>query len=322
MKNRKYVFAAALGMLLLILDSRCALESARQGLELCILTVIPSLFPFLFLSSILTAGLWGSRSRLLRLAANCFRIPAGAESLLLSGFLGGYPAGAAAIGEAYQKGRLQPDTARRLLACCSNAGPAFLFGMVAPQFPDKAMVFLLWGIHMVSAALVSFCFPCPKEPQTVLDAKKLSVTQTMHRSLRTMALICGWILLFRIIIGFLDRWVLWMLPDPVRILIWGFLELSNGCCALGRIQSVSLRFVAAAAMISFGGLCVAMQTASVTYGLPVKAYWKGKVLQTLFSILLSAAAIHGLWVLAAIILTAVLILPKDVKKEVAIRRLS
>ena len=41
--------AASMGMLVLILDGKTALEGARQGIELCLRTVVPSLFPFFLL---------------------------------------------------------------------------------------------------------------------------------------------------------------------------------------------------------------------------------------------------------------------------------
>ena len=52
MEKRKWIvsLAAAAGILVLILDSRTALAGAAQGLSLCLKTVIPSLFPFIFLS--------------------------------------------------------------------------------------------------------------------------------------------------------------------------------------------------------------------------------------------------------------------------------
>ena len=59
MKSRKLLVGtvAAIAMLILILDGRCALYSAAEGLELCIRTVIPSLFPF-FNLSIGLVGCW------------------------------------------------------------------------------------------------------------------------------------------------------------------------------------------------------------------------------------------------------------------------
>ena len=317
MSRRNHIMAAGacLGMLLLILDSRCALESAQQGLELCIRTVIPSLFPFLFLSGLITASLWGNSRSLLRPAAKAVFIPSGAESLFLPGFLGGYPAGAAAIGSAFRTGHLSRDTANRLLAFCSNAGPAFLFGMIAPQFPEKWMAWGLWGIHILSSAMAGAVYS-PKDPIRCLpDGKNVSVKDTMQTAVQITGMICGWILLFRILIGFLDRWILWLLPDPVRILIWGLLELSNGCCALKEITNVSLRFVTAAVMVSFGGLCVAMQTASVIPGLSMRYYGFGKLLQTLFSILLAAAVIQGAGIFLIVIGAVLLILPKRNKKR-------
>ena len=53
MQKRKLIaLAAVAGMLAMILDSRIALSAAAEGVQLCISTVIPSLFPFLFLSGI------------------------------------------------------------------------------------------------------------------------------------------------------------------------------------------------------------------------------------------------------------------------------
>ena len=54
--------ALILGMLLLILDSGTALEGAKEGLVLCVSSVIPALLPFWVLSSLLTGSLWGSYS--------------------------------------------------------------------------------------------------------------------------------------------------------------------------------------------------------------------------------------------------------------------
>ena len=47
------VFSSA-GMLVLILDGKAALLGAQAGVELCLNTVIPSLFPFFVLSVLLT----------------------------------------------------------------------------------------------------------------------------------------------------------------------------------------------------------------------------------------------------------------------------
>ena len=96
-KKKLYFLFSAGGMLALILDGQTALLGAAEGLELCIRVVIPSLFPFLFLSTLLTGALWGNGSKFLVPAGRLMGIPAGAESLLIAGFLGPFIPSAALL---------------------------------------------------------------------------------------------------------------------------------------------------------------------------------------------------------------------------------
>ena len=68
-----------------------------------------------------------------------------------------------------------------------------------------------------------------------------------------MGNVCGWVILFRILIAFLERWFLWLLPASVRVAVTGLLELSNGCCALAEIKDFKMRFLLCSGMLSFGG---------------------------------------------------------------------
>lgn len=306
--QKQTAMAACIAMVVMILDGKCALQGAAQGVELCLKTVVPSLFPFLFFSSLLTSSLMGLPLPLLRPAGKLLGVPEGAESVLIAGFLGGYPAGAQQIALAYGNKSLDKNSAEGLLAVCCNAGPSFLFGMIAPRFPVLWMAWALWGVHILSAFLTAAVLGVHQPPSARLPEKELSVSTSLRESITAMGIICGWILLFRIAMGFLERWFGWLLPEEILVILTGFLELSNGCCALERILSPDLRFVACAGMLSFGGLCVALQTASVTKGLSLKGYFRGKLLQTLFSVLLSAPMVHKMgWIgtLAAVFLAFV-----------------
>ena len=107
-----------------------------------------------------------------------------------------------------------------------------------------------------------------------------------------MALICGWVLLMRMTISFLQRWFLWMLPVPVQAILTGTLELANGCLQLESISCEGLRLIVASAFLALGGICVMLQTASVTEGISMALYFPGKLLQCTFSILLACGAQH------------------------------
>lgn len=110
-----------------------------------------------------------------------------------------------------------------------------------------------------------------------------------------MANVCGWVVIFRVILAFCERWFLWLLPQPLQIGFVGLLELSNGCYSLRLLMSEPLRFVMCVCFLSFGGLCVAMQTTSVTKELGTGLYFPGKLLQGCFSLALAAAVQYFLF---------------------------
>lgn len=297
--SRKYFLTgsfAFLGILILILDGKTALSGARTGIDLCIRTVIPSLFPFFLLSILLTSAFSGSSLSLLSPIAKLCGMPEGTESILISGFLGGYPVGAQSISAAFISGNIKKEDADRMLSFCNNAGPAFLFGMVSTIFPDKSAAFLLWGIHIGSALLVCLLCPSfPAGPAISVNQKTLTLSGAMISAISVMSTVCGWVVLFRVLIAFLDRWFLWLLPTVAQVAVTGLLELSNGCCELYRISDPGVRFVVCSGMLAWGGLCVTLQTHSVAEGLSLKSYLKGKTLQTLLSLLISAAVVLNIW---------------------------
>ena len=290
MKDRKLLLGiiAAGGMIILILDGKTALYGAAQGIDLCIRTVIPSLFPFFILSIGLVGNWTGLTISPLRTIGKLLHIPTGLESLLIPGFLGGYPVGAQAIAECYRRRQITASTAEKLTAFCNNAGPAFIFGMVGQFFPSVGYCWLLWGIHITSAVLVAVILPIKERGKAAqITAKALSLSAIMNRAIHATANVCGWVILFRAILSFLERWILWLLPASVHPLIIGIIELTNGCCALGGIPQIGLRLIFASGILSFGGLSVWMQTASALSGLSAKKFAMGKILQTIFSIILT-----------------------------------
>jgi len=286
LKQRRFLpaLAGAAGMLALILDSRTALMGAQAGVELCLKTVVPSLFPFFVLSG-LVVGSWGADFKMPRCLSGI--LPGMADrmpTLVLPAFLGGYPVGAQAVCQSWRSGNLTKEDAQRLLAFSNNAGPAFLFGMVGRMFPEPWMVWLLWAVHVLGALFAAHCLSAPsqaKSTQTIPQA----AGDPVRESVKTMGVVCGWIVLFRTLIAFLDRWALWVVPPAVRVLLVGLLELSNGCLELANISNIAVRFLVCSCLLASGGLCVTLQTTSVTRGLSLRYYGLGKALQALVSLL-------------------------------------
>ncbi len=278
----------AMAMLILIIDGRTAYNAAQSGIALCLQAVIPSLFPFFVLSGVVSSTLLGKQIKLLRPIGRMCKIPAGSESLLLLGFIGGYPVGAQLISDAAEKGNLSYHDRMRMLGFCCNAGPAFLFGMLSALFAEKWVLWVLWAVHIISALITGFILPGGNAGAAKIPTSTpLSISESLGKGVKTIGLVCGWVVAFRVLIGFLERWLLWLLPGVFQVLVSGVLELSNGCVQLSQLPKEGLRFILASVFLSLGSLCVYMQTKSVTAPAGIGWYLPGKILQGLISLLFS-----------------------------------
>lgn len=277
---------SAAGVFFLIIDGKTAIAGIAEGIRVCTRSVIPSLFPFFVLGSLLTGAILGCRIPVLQSLGQLFQIPKGAESLLLIGFLGGYPVGAQTISRAYQNGQLSKQAAERMLVFCNQPGPSFLFGILGPILSARKAA-LLWGIQMISALLVSLSIPAIPEQTVIQPREPINLPTALNQGIRILANVCGWITLFRMIIAFAERWLLWMLPTVWKVGIIGIMELANGCLALQHITNEPTQLLICSGILSFGGLCVTMQTASVADQLRLRLYFPGKLLQAAYSMLLT-----------------------------------
>ena len=138
-----------------------AMGAMRDGLKLCGNVIVPSLFPFFVLSSLVVElGMSRYLGRLFQpVMAPLFRVNGACASALALGFVGGYPVGARTAISLYQNGQCSKTEAERLLAFCNNSGPAFIFGVVgAGVFGSGTLGLLLYLVHMAASLLVGLLF--------------------------------------------------------------------------------------------------------------------------------------------------------------------
>lgn len=280
---------SALGLFVLIMDSKTAILGAAEGVQICIQTLIPSLFPFFIISGYFCKVYSQIKLPFLEPVMRLCGIPQGAESLFIIGILGGYPVGAKNIADAFIDGKIDKKTAHRMLGFCNNAGPAFVFGVVSGIFDSPIKCWLLLFILLLSAILTSCILPGKNRHKCIqMDKKVPSFTECFEGSITSTASVCGWVILFRVLITILKRWLLWIFPVRIQLILTGILELSNGCISLGEIENEGLRFILSSAFLSFGGICVYLQTKSVTKKLGTGYYFPGKLIQTSLCIIISA----------------------------------
>ena len=241
-------------MTVLILDSRCAADSAGAALTLCAQTLIPTLFPLFVVSAMLVPGLKSLRVPLL---SKLLGIPDGSEGIFLLGCAGGFPVGAACIAQAVKQKALLHHDAERMLGICSFCGPSFLFGVIGSvlSLQDAALVFI---IQLESALLTSSFWPNPSNSSYQPSSEEVSLPDAVRRSISSMASVCAWVVLAGVATGFLRRWLFPLLPAVPGLLLTGLLELTNGVFSLNSVPT-TLHFLLCAFFVSFGGISVLLQ---------------------------------------------------------------
>lgn len=282
-------------MAALLLENKIAAEGIRDGIALCMNSVIPALFPFMILSAIVTSmNISFLPKALLPLEKLC-GLPKGCGQLFILGLLGGYPTGAQMITQAWEDGKLSTKDASRMLGFCNNAGPAFIFG-IGSLFLSKNSVWIVWIIHIFSAILVGMVLPGKSHNALIFhNTKEQTLSNAVERSVKTMAMICSWIILFRMIIKIMTYRFAAYLTQDAYSLISGIMEMTNGIFTLSSFPVLGTRFIFFSTFLSMGGLCVAAQTLSITNRLGAGQYFPGKILQTSISFLLSMLVQHFIY---------------------------
>lgn len=299
MNNKRYSTAGIIALIILIFlifESNAVQDGIREGMELLIYSVIPALFPFILVTSVISSTITSRQIPGLKVLGKLCRIPHGAEPVFLLGLIAGYPIGAKTIADMYASGQLNRSAANRLIGFCNNAGPAFIFGVLSQLFTKTSTPFFLWGIHILSAVIVGMILPGRNTEGCQLPTIKLQTfSHNLEQSIRTMTVISAWILIWRAAISLCYKYLPDSLPASLRAIITGLCELTNGCLALQYIANESTRFIIAACLLACGGLCITMQTKSVINSMGMGMYIPGKLLQSAISLLLSIACCRLLY---------------------------
>lgn len=293
MKQSVPLLAVLAAAALLLLRPEAAAQAVRDGLALCANTVLPSLFPFFaVVSLLLQLGLAGSLQGLCApFMGPMFHLRGVCALPLLTGLLGGYPSGAKTAADLYRQGQITRREAEVLLGFCDNCGPGFLLGYVgAGILGDTRAGAYLFLIHVCSALLVGMvlCRLCRDRGSALLGSNlpapvisfPQALTSAVSGALASTLSICAFVVLFRVLAA---------LP-PVRLPapLLGALEMVTGIAALAPGRA---GFVAAAVIAGWGGLSVHCQALSVTAAaeLSFRWHWVGKAMQAAVSGLLAAA---------------------------------
>ena len=215
----------------------------------------------------------------------------GASAVLL-GLISGYPAGAAVTCRLYAAGGISREEAERLLAFTNNAGPLFVIGVIGMGvYQSPAAGYILLLAQSLAALSVGACMRIFGKR---IEGKRVKMRKgfgdPVGDAVQTLLTLCGFVVFFSVLTAFMEtagilaaiRRILCLtgMGEKTAVLLsTGFFEITAAAKSCGAAMP------AMAGLLSFGGMSVLLQTASLVRkaGLSMKSYFLGKALAVGFS---------------------------------------
>ena len=287
-------------------------QAARKGVGLCLDLLVPSLFPFFVLSSLVIAtGLAGACARPLeRIMGPLFGVGGPGAAALGLGLIGGYPVGARTIAQLTEERVCTQAEANRLAKFCNNCGPACFSGAAGVGvFGSKEAGFLLLGANLAAALVVGIAArwceggSLPNQRHTARSVSFSTLATELPGCVRdgfsaTLG-VCAYVILFSVLTALAEASGLLplcadalaaLLPGEhtqalCRSLLSGLLELSTGTASLSAATASPLALPLAAFLLGWGGLSVHCQSLPFwrAAGVSVGPYLRAKFLQGLLA---------------------------------------
>lgn len=262
-------------------------KGALEGLKFCGDILIPSLFPFMVLSSLIVrCGLSDKVSKILDFIMNkLFRLSGACGISFLLSMLGGYPVGARGIIALLEKGNISKKQAECMALFMVGGGPAFIVFVVGDELlKDRTLGLILWGCQLISqivlSVAVSRIWGVKNDTENrIIKTEKTSFSYALVQSCGDGAAgiinMCAMVVLFSALLGIInsiglselitDVLLFYGVSSPAAHSLFPVLwEVTSGCDICADTGAGVILFAFA---IGWGGVCVHFQVFSVLGGL-------------------------------------------------------
>ena len=266
-----------------------------EGLMLFATSVMPGLFPFMFLTRILTniSSIKRLSNKCNKFMQKCFKSPGiGAYTMLLSN-ISGYPIGAKIIGDLVTNQIVDDCEAKNMLTYSMTSGPIFMIGTVgAIMFRNTKVGIIIMISHLLSNIITGIILCNIKSSKTnrtplllnepiLNNSKHIEIdkilSDSMISSVQSILIVGGFISIFYVFTGILfDLKVINIISIPIsklfeiiginpqisRGIMSGIIEVTRGIKELSPFFSSYPKIVTSlsSALISFSGLSIIFQS--------------------------------------------------------------
>ena len=268
-----------------------ASAGAKQGTELCLNVVVPSLFPFFVLSNLIC------RSRVSLLLGRIFSplmkffsLPSSCGGVFLLGLLSGFPVGAEGSVSLVSEDRCSKGQAERLLALSNNSSPAFIISAAgAGLFGSVSIGWTMFFCQLISIFIAGFLTSrLYREKGTVFSSVQersirpfpLVFTESVVDAFFSVMKVCSFVIFFIMLTNLPVKAGVFGVDGVGKTLLSGFLEMTSG---FGSLSALPLRtaFAFSGFFLGWAGLSVHCQVAvfALKGGLSLRPYLFTRILQ-------------------------------------------
>jgi sporulation integral membrane protein YlbJ len=315
-KFRKSSIVAMLILMLamLIVYPEVSMNAAKEGINLWLFIVIPSLLPFFIINDMLTSLKIPENIGMLfsPVAKFLFGTSGYGAYVFIMSIFAGYPAGARITAQLIESKKITVEEGQRILTFSSTSGPLFIIGAVGSGMLKSSLAgYVLYISHILGAVLNGillrpfFKNKCQKNNITNAYYSNSYTEDILSKgimtSLVTSGFIGGYIILFSVIIALLNKAEFFIvlnnflskipfLPqnavNNICTILESSIEISNG----SKIISASgvnfeIKLLLLSFIIAFSGLSIIGQVSSVVMKTKInmKNYVASKLCHGLFS---------------------------------------
>jgi sporulation integral membrane protein YlbJ len=277
-------------MLIIISNPQKYTSGTISGIKLFFFSVLPGLFPFMFLTKLITelGFIFKVTKKLDKVSYKIFGTSGISLYAFFMSILSGYPIGAKIISDLYEKGLISEVEAKKMSIFCTTSGPIFVIGTVGTiMFNNFSYGIILYVSHILSSVILGILFNLfsGKDKEQAHQQKSLDgITLTKQSSniiadclsdtVNSLFTVGAYITLFFLVTEILESLKFFVflsnLISPVlKILnlsssylqgfLYGLIEVTRGAKTLSYFGDIT-SLVLVAGIISFSGISIIMQS--------------------------------------------------------------
>lgn len=241
-----------------IINIENVINGVKNALNICAVSIIPSLFVFMVLSDVTVTLLMDDDTVSLSPKITAFVI----------GSLCGFPIGASVCDRLCKSNAISKQDAAKIIPFCNNASPAFVIGAIGVSMLKSKHIGLILYFSQILASLLPILFIKVKTCDSEKTKNDVSISDAffsaIEKSIFGIFKVCAVICIFSVVISLLDTVSLSYLSI--------FLEINNGAAFSVSLFNnfPSLTILLCGFCCGFSGICVHMQITSSLKSVKVK----------------------------------------------------